>query len=161
MTIPTTLGVQLALLAFDSYNRGADGLAEIFTQFAGQLAFGKVSQLVPGSITGVLSLSTDNSALTVDFSDILWSMGLASGATTSKPIGVKTLTDNAFGVAGPIESDTRTGMKWLWSGSPAWKDNTSDVVDRITLATSNDPKTVTIPDRRYTRSMPQVAAMTR
>jgi RTX calcium-binding nonapeptide repeat (4 copies) len=149
----TDLGKAMSVAnASSTIVKGADGLAEIFTQFAGQLAFGKVSQLVPGSITGVLSLSTDNSALTVDFSDILWSMGLASGATPSKPIGVKTLTDNAFGVAGPIESDTRTGMKWLWSGSPAWKDNTSDVVDRITLATSNDPKTVTIPDRSYTTS---------
>jgi Ca2+-binding RTX toxin-like protein len=128
-------------------------LSEILMQFAGQLAFGKVLQSAhPEALAGVLSLSPDNSALTVDFSDILWSMGLAQGATPSKPIGVKTLTDNAFGVAGSIETDTRTGMKWLWSGSSGWKDNTSDVVDRITLATSNAPSTVTIPDRGYVTS---------
>ena len=126
-------------------------LSEILMQFAGQLAFGKVLQSAhPEALGGILSSTA--TALTVDFSDTLWSLGLAAGSPPAKPIGVKTLTDTAFGVAGPLESDTRTGMKWLWSGSTGWKDNTSDVVDRITLAATNAATTITIPDRTYTTS---------
>ena len=126
-------------------------LSEILMQFAGQLAFGKVLQSAhPEALGGVLSSTA--TALTVDFSDTLWSLGLAAGSPPAKPIGVKTLTDTAFGVAGPIESDTRTGMKWLWSGSTGWKDNTSDVVDRITLAATHAATTIIIPDRTYTTS---------
>jgi Ca2+-binding RTX toxin-like protein len=57
------------------------------------------------------------------------------------------------GGAGPIESGTRTGMKWLWGANTHWKDGTSDIVDRITLAATNAASTVVIPDRTYTTDM--------
>jgi hypothetical protein len=129
-----------------------DALGQIIVQYAGQLAIGKVLQSAsPQALLGVLS--STSTALTVDFSDALWSLGLANGAVPSKPVGVKTLTDAAFGVAGPIESDTRSGMKWLWGANTHWKDGTSDIVDRITLAATNAASTVVIPDRTYTTDM--------
>ena len=115
-------------------------IAEILMQFAGQMAFGKVSQLVPGSITGALALSPDNSVLTVDFSDALWSLGRSGPPPTI--LGRDTLIDTAIGVPGSTGiSDLRSGMEWLWSNG------TTSVIDRIAFATTNAATTTIIPDR--------------
>ncbi|MGO3933648.1 hypothetical protein NP284_35695, partial [Rhodopseudomonas pseudopalustris] len=129
----------------------ADGLATILTQFAGQLAIGKVLQTEHSeALPGVLALSSDDQTLAVDFSDQLWALG--RDAPQTNILGRSDLINQVFaqysgGAAGqPFGSDTSAGMKWLWNADDA------SIVDRIILATTNDALTTTIADRGYTTS---------
>ncbi len=83
------LGKVIALAnASKTLKDSADGLAKIITQFAGQLAIGKVLQAEHSeALAGVLSLSNDQQTLSVDFSDQLWSLGGATGSPPATIIG--------------------------------------------------------------------------
>jgi hypothetical protein len=136
----TDLGKAVQMSAASSIVAAKGSLAEILMQFAGQLAFGKVSQLVPGAVPGVLALAPDNSVLTVDFNDALWSIGRTGAPPTI--VGRDTLIDKAIGVAGSSNiSDLRSGMDWLWGNVG------TSVIDRVAFATTDTSTTYTIPER--------------
>jgi hypothetical protein len=118
----------------------SDAIAKILAQFAGQLAFGKVSMAsAPEALSGVLALAMGQQTLTVDFADSLWRLGNSNGQATTNIVGRKELTDAVF--SHWTTNDIRTGMTWLWG------DNDSSIIDRIVFATTDDPLTTTIPDR--------------
>lgn len=111
----------------------AGALSQTLVQFAGQLANRKVTAAAPD---GVLSLSGDQKVLTVDFADGLWKTG---GAAPSEILGRKEIVNAAIIDAGaaPIHS----GMSWLWNS------DSSDIIDRVELATTNEALTTTLQNR--------------
>ena len=133
--------------------RSAGAIANIATQFAGQLAFNEVlasSTTVPVT-EGVVSVSQDQQTLAVDFSDQLWSVGTDGTTAPDDIVGRKDLTDIVFKQTGGIfegtplnptpANDIRAGMKWLWN------DDNSSIIDRFVFATKDGPLTTTLPDR--------------
>jgi hypothetical protein len=83
--------------ASNTLKNSAAAISNMLTQFAGQLAVGKILQEDhANALNGVLSLSTDQQTLAVDFSDQLWSLGTPTGAPTTDIIGRSDLIDQAF-----------------------------------------------------------------
>jgi hypothetical protein len=113
---------------------GKGAIAEILMQFAGQLAFGKVLMPNTAALNGVLALSPDNSVLTVDFNDALWSIGRQGPQPTI--LGRDTLINISLGKIGPTGvSDLRTGLEWLYNNAG------TSVIDRIAFATTDTSTT--------------------
>ena len=123
-------------------------ITQIFVQYAGQLANGKVlSSNHQEALDGVLSLSEDKQTLLVNFSDDLWKIGAEGGSATKDIIGREDIIDELLSKADPVPTlfepySIRTAMKKLWD------DDTSDIIDRIAFAVSNDGVTTTLEERK-------------
>jgi hypothetical protein len=130
-----------------------DALGKVITQFAGQLASGKVLAAdAPVPVTdGVISVAEDGQTLAIDFGDQLWSVGQAGGTPPTNIVGRQDLTDVVFKQTNGIfegtpghptpANDIRAGMKWLWN------DDNSSVIDRFVFATKDGALTTTLADR--------------
>lgn len=132
-----------------SFQNSAEKLTDIFTQYAGQLALGKVLQSVsPKAVDGVLTLPSDGQTLSVDFSENIWSVGRATAKASSVITSRQELTDDL--VSRMEGGDVRTGMTWLWN------DNTFNAIDKITFSTFNTALTSTLPGRTATSDLTKV-----
>jgi Ca2+-binding RTX toxin-like protein len=140
------LGKTLGLTdASSTVTKTAAALSNIFTQFAGQLAIGQVLQSNSASaLSGVVTLTSDQKTLSVDFADALWSIGRGASGVQTNITGRSDLID-ALSID-PTSSDIRSGMKLLWNAADA------TVFDRAVFATKNDALTTTLTDREVQSS---------
>ena len=158
------LGKALALVnASTTLKDAAGAVSDIFVQFAGQLAMGKVLQTDASAVSnkvldGVLTLSPDSNTLKVNFGSALWNVGKATAQATdvvegrTKLLDVLTdkntifFTDNQ-GISHnqiiPVK-DIITGMNWLWA------DEFGKKIDSVTFPTREVALTSTIANRATT-----------
>ncbi|MEZ5691981.1 MAG: hypothetical protein R3D71_10020 [Rickettsiales bacterium] len=122
-------------------------ISDIFTQYAGQLALGKILQSAASVVLdGVLTLSADEKLLTVSFNQALWPT--VSGAP-DQIVGKDRLLDAlAIPVLKYVKGEgfsalpgVRDAMKWLWD------DETGSKIDNIKLATKQNADNITLDAR--------------
>lgn len=118
----------------------AAAISTILTQFAGQLAVGKVDQATHvEALAGVLTLAADQKTLSVDLSEALWSLGRGANGAQTNIIGRDDLVDAVSTQSiGSLEGDVESGMTWLWASDK------TDVFDKIVFATTNASLTTTL-----------------
>ncbi len=116
----------------------SDAISDIFVQFAGQLARGKILQTDAAAINnkvldGVLSLSPDQNTLSVNLSSALWGLGISTGKIYGKD---KLMEEFSW-----VQGEMATSMNWLWS------DEFGKKIDKITFPTHEVALTSTIANR--------------
>ncbi len=116
----------------------SDAIADIFVQFAGQLARGKVLQTDANAVKenvlkGVLALSLDQKTLTVNLSDTLWSVGINTGKIYGE--------DRLMEEFSTVKNEMPTAMQWLWN------DEFGKKIDKIEFPTGDTALTSTIANR--------------
>ena len=119
----------------------ASAIGAIMVQYAGQLAVRKVlqsDQLGTEALSGVLTLSQDETTLTVSFADELWEIGGTAPPDTI--VGRVDLVTEAFALAGGDLAQITDAMEWLWGSSGI------EVIDAATFAVQDGALTTTLPD---------------
>ena len=110
----TDLGKTLGFATSTTLKNSAQSISDMFVQFAGQLALGKVLQSASPTVTnGIVTLSPDNATLSIDLSQNLWANGKVAAGASDKIVGREELIDSVFSQSNT--TDIRTGMKWLWN----------------------------------------------
>jgi Ca2+-binding RTX toxin-like protein len=105
----------------------AAAISDIFVQFAGQLAMGKIVKLTASpALNGVLTLSEDKNTLAINFNKDLWSIGKTDAGATDVMVGKNELLASFTSLK---TADLWAAMKWLWN------DKFGDVIDRIEFTT--------------------------
>lgn len=122
----------------------AQALVQSFTQYAGQLAIGKVMAAAGGEErAGVLTIAPDETTLSVDYAQERWRAGM-DGANPDVVLGREEILTNAIGggLAFPAslqrQIETDSAMVWLWNSSDATK------IARVTYALTNDDLATTL-----------------
>jgi pimeloyl-ACP methyl ester carboxylesterase len=108
-------------------------LSNIFVQYAGQLALNKIVKTTENSsvVDGVLTLSPNEDALTVDLSDAAWDLtGSTNYIMGRLALLDPLLIDNNPAVLSWTEFSSATSAKWT--------DFSFNAVDQVILATHND-----------------------
>ena len=132
----------------------------IVTQYAGALAFNAVKEEDDKNVKsrdGVLGLSDDKSDLALDLSDVLWKDVLTSGSYTGSD--QLSITSQSQVLISFFSRSEETG-NWLFSqkideqalnqvASEGWHASSFKIMDRLHIATKNNPGTVTMSERAY------------
>jgi Ca2+-binding RTX toxin-like protein len=138
------LGKALADPHSSTLDEAAKGIAEVFVQFAGQLAAREVLlQGHAGVDDGVIALSPDEQVLVVDFSDALWAI---EGDKPTNIIGRDTIMKHTLGGDFDLD-DMRTLMLWLWG-----TDDTN-IISRFAVQTRDGALDTTLPDHAGTSGL--------
>jgi hypothetical protein len=137
-----------------SIARSAPALSDIFVQYAGKLAIGKVLQAQDSAaIAGVLTNNGD--VLSVDFAAALWAKGQDHGGNI---VGRRQLVADALselyvrtGMLGlgtaEIRSDLAAGLRWFSANHGLTPAHPADLVDRVSFRITNEPFDGTVPER--------------
>jgi Ca2+-binding RTX toxin-like protein len=135
--------------------RSSQSIADIFTQYAGKLALGKVlSDSDAAALNGVLT--NNGETLAIDFSHQLW----AKGGAHTEILGRKSLIERALSdiridlvslITNPnaprIRSDLLAGLRWYAERNGIADVSADGLVDRVVLRTSDAAFSGSIPSR--------------
>jgi len=111
-------------------------ISDIFVQFAGQLAIGKVAGNIP-VLGGVVSVSPDQGVLTVNLGDALWSIGRVSAQATDIIQGQEDISALFTQTLNNLSSE----MQSLWGNYDG------KIIDKIEFATYESMLNYTIANR--------------
>lgn len=114
-------------------------LSAVVAQFAGQLAKGAVKN--GDALPGILDLSADKAILSAKLDAATWSLGSGGGNPRANLIGIYDLLDGISKYVTGRDGDIQSGMKWLWGT------DSTDVFDKLQLATKNEGMTTTLTER--------------
>ena len=142
----------------------SDALTHIATQYAGALAFNAVEEEGNDTVDsreGVLKLSSDESDLSIDLSSVLWGDVLRSGGYQGDDSLAITSQDQLFSAYFSRSEVTRGWLTALLGiasfdstalgrlAQIGWDSDERSIIDRLHVATKNDPGTINMSERVY------------
>jgi hypothetical protein len=143
--------------------RSASALSDIFVQYAGKLAIGKVEQgSDAAAIAGILTNNGD--VLSVDFADPLWDKGQEHDKIVGRDrlitrslssLAIEFDPDAPEGVR--IRSDLEAGLRWFAQNNGISFSSAGALIDRVSFQISNDDFIGSVPNRAAGASSNQLS----